>query len=43
MRVALLAPFGLRAKGARRARVWPLARALVRRGHEVASGHPAVR
>ena len=36
MRIALLAPFGLRAKGTTRARVLPLARALARRGHSVA-------
>lgn len=36
MRIALLAPFGLRAKGTARARTLPLARALVRRGHAAA-------
>ncbi len=36
MRIALLAPFGLRAKGTARARTLPLARALVRHGHTVA-------
>ncbi len=36
MRIALLAPFGLRAKGTARARALPLARALARRGHPVA-------
>lgn len=36
MRIALVAPFGLRAKGTARARALPLAQALVRRGHEVA-------
>ncbi len=36
MRIALLAPFGLRAKGTARARTLPLARALARRGHSVA-------
>lgn len=36
MRIALLAPFGLRAKGTTRARTLPLARALARRGHTVA-------
>jgi glycosyltransferase involved in cell wall biosynthesis len=36
MRIALLAPFGLRAKGTARARSLPLARALARRGHSVA-------
>ena len=36
MRIALLAPFGLRAKGTARARVLPLARALARAGHTVA-------
>lgn len=36
MRIAFLAPFGLRAKGTARARTLPLARALVRRGHSVA-------
>jgi glycosyltransferase involved in cell wall biosynthesis len=36
MRIALLAPFGLRAKGTARARTLPLARALARRGHTVA-------
>jgi len=36
MRIALLAPFGLRAKGTARARTLPLARALVRHGHTAA-------
>ena len=36
MRIALVAPFGLRAKGTTRARVLPLARELARRGHTVA-------
>ena len=36
MRIALIAPFGLRAKGTTRARALPLARALARRGHLVA-------
>ncbi|MCU0507537.1 MAG: glycosyltransferase family 4 protein [Anaerolineae bacterium] len=36
MRIAFLAPFGLRAKGTARARTLPLARALARRGHTVA-------
>jgi glycosyltransferase involved in cell wall biosynthesis len=36
VRIALLAPFGLRAKGTARARTLPLARALARRGHTVA-------
>ncbi|MGE5603600.1 MAG: glycosyltransferase family 4 protein [Nitrososphaerales archaeon] len=36
MRIALLAPFGLRTKGTARARTLPLARALARRGHSVA-------
>ena len=36
MRLALIAPFGLIAKGTTRARVLPLARELARRGHEVA-------
>lgn len=36
MRIALVAPFGLRVKGTTRGRALPLARALVRRGHEVA-------
>lgn len=36
MRIALLAPFGLRAKGTARARTLPLARALVRHGHDAA-------
>ena len=36
MRIALLAPFGLRAKGTARARTLPLARGLARRGHSVA-------
>ena len=36
MRTALLAPFGLRAKGTARARVLPLGRALARRGQTVA-------
>ncbi len=35
MRVALVAPFGLRAKGTTRARVLPLAQALAWRGHHV--------
>ncbi len=36
MRIALVAPFGLRAKGTTRARALPLARELARRGHAVA-------
>jgi glycosyltransferase involved in cell wall biosynthesis len=36
MRIALVAPFGLRAKGTARARALPLGKALVRRGHTVA-------
>ncbi len=36
MRIALLAPFGLRANGTARARTLPLACALARRGHAVA-------
>lgn len=36
MRIALLAPFGLRAKGTARARTLPLARALVRHAHTAA-------
>ncbi|MCX7707897.1 MAG: glycosyltransferase, partial [Anaerolineae bacterium] len=36
LRIALVAPFGLRAKGTARARALPLARALARRGHTVA-------
>ncbi len=36
MRIALLAPFGIRTKGTARARTLPLARALVRHGHTVA-------
>ena len=36
MRIAFVAPFGLRAKGTTRARVLPLARELARRGHVVA-------
>lgn len=36
MRIALVAPFGLRAKGTARARALPLGRALARRGHAVA-------
>jgi glycosyltransferase involved in cell wall biosynthesis len=36
MRIALVAPFGLRVKGTTRARVLPLGRKLARRGHEVA-------
>lgn len=36
MRIALIAPFGLRAKGTARARALPLGRALARRGHTVA-------
>jgi glycosyltransferase involved in cell wall biosynthesis len=35
MRIALVAPFGLRAKGTTRARVVPLGRALAAHGHEV--------
>jgi glycosyltransferase involved in cell wall biosynthesis len=35
MRIALAAPFGLRAKGTTRARVLPLARALAEKGHSV--------
>ena len=35
-RIALVAPFGLRAKGTTRARALPLARELARRGHTVA-------
>jgi glycosyltransferase involved in cell wall biosynthesis len=36
VRIAFVAPFGLRAKGTTRARALPLARALARRGHTVA-------
>ena len=36
MRIALVAPFGLRAKGTGRARALPLGKALVRLGHQVA-------
>ena len=36
MRIAFVAPFGLRAKGTTRARALPLARELARRGHTVA-------
>jgi glycosyltransferase involved in cell wall biosynthesis len=36
MRIALIAPFGLRAKGTARARALPLGRALAARGHTVA-------
>lgn len=36
MRIAFVAPFGLRAKGTTRARVLPLAREAVRRGHDAA-------
>ena len=36
MRIALIAPFGLRAKGTTRVRVLPLGRELARRGHTVA-------
>ncbi len=36
MRIAFVAPFGLRAKGTARARALPLALALARRGHSVA-------
>jgi len=36
MRIALIAPFGLQAKGTARARALPLGRALARRGHTVA-------
>ena len=36
MRIALLAPFGLRSKGTARARTLPLARSLSRLGHSVA-------
>jgi glycosyltransferase involved in cell wall biosynthesis len=36
MRIAFVAPFGLRAKGTTRARVLPLARELARRGHTIA-------
>lgn len=36
MRIALIAPFGLRAKGTARARALPLAQALAHRGHTVA-------
>ena len=35
MRIAVVAPFGLRAKGTTRARALPLARALAWRGHQV--------
>jgi glycosyltransferase involved in cell wall biosynthesis len=35
MRIALIAPFGLRVKGTARARALPLGRALVRHGHTV--------
>ena len=40
MRIAFVAPFGLRAKGTTRARVLPLARELARRGHTVAAFVP---
>ena len=43
MRIAFVAPFGLRAKGTTRARVLPLARELARRGHTVAVFVPALR
>ncbi len=36
LRIALIAPFGLRAKGTARARCLPLGKALARRGHAVA-------
>jgi glycosyltransferase involved in cell wall biosynthesis len=36
LRIALVAPFGLRAKGTTRARALPLARELARHGHDVA-------
>lgn len=36
LRIALVAPFGLRAKGTARARCLPLGKALARRGHTVA-------
>ena len=36
MRIAFVAPFGLRAKGTTRGRALPLARALARRGHQMA-------
>jgi glycosyltransferase involved in cell wall biosynthesis len=36
MRIAFIAPFGLRVKGTTRARALPLARALAQRGHAVA-------
>lgn len=36
LRIALVAPFGLRAKGTARARCLPLGKALARRGHAVA-------
>ncbi len=36
LRIALVAPFGLRAKGTARARCLPLGKALAQRGHEVA-------
>jgi glycosyltransferase involved in cell wall biosynthesis len=35
LRIALIAPFGLRAKGTARARCLPLGKALAQRGHEV--------
>ncbi len=42
LRIAMLAPFGIRPKGTLSARMLPLAQALVRRGHVVAIAAPPV-
>jgi glycosyltransferase involved in cell wall biosynthesis len=42
LRIAMLAPFGMRPKGTLAARMLPLAQALVRRGHAVSIVAPAV-
>lgn len=42
LRIAMLAPFGIRPKGTLSARMLPLAQALVRRGHNVAIAAPPV-
>src|SRR5581483_2101667 len=42
LRIAMLAPFGIRPKGTLSARMLPLAQALARRGHTVSIVAPAV-
>ena len=42
LRIAMLAPFGIRPKGTLLARMLPLAQALAQRGHEVSISAPPV-